>query len=80
MLSQCIHGLRIELRLAEPQGLRIHSLQQVCWRRDETTAGWIAALNWYQITQTHRTNLCYRVSSEMLSDPVRGAVARAHRV
>ena len=34
----------------------------------------------YQITQTHRTNLCYGGSIQMLSDPVRRAVAGAHRV
>ena len=48
------HRLRVELHSAEPRGLRFHSLQQVCWRRDESkdTARWIAALHWYQITHT----------------------------
>lgn len=36
MLLQRSHGLWIELHSAEPRGLRIQSLQQVCWRRDES--------------------------------------------
>lgn len=51
MLSQRSSGLSFTQPSLE---LRIHSLQQVCWHGDESkdAACRIAALRWYQITQT----------------------------
>ena len=81
-LSKGSHGFWIVLDSAGQWGLRILRLQQVCWRRDESkdTACWIAAFLWYQITNTHRSNLCFGVSIHMPSDADRRAVAGAYHV
>lgn len=82
MLLNSRHGTGIELYSAKQRGLTIHSLQQVCWRRDESkdTACQIAALQWYQITQKHRTHLWLGCRIQMLSDPVCRAITGTHLI